>query len=207
MQQVCARCGAPLPAIAVDPTHPEWCAACAARAAGAPAAPPTVPPRPAARTAPPTTMAAGTPTVRLRLGDGLLVGAAAAALGGLAFWAIATFTEVEQWQYAAVVVGLLTGTGVALGARLPSLGGAVLAVLLSSIATVVAVYFISRSLTIIAAEDAGIATDIPLWSGWSDASDTIRGLVESDAAYAIGWALAPVAAALTSTLLRFGGRR
>jgi hypothetical protein len=63
-------------------------------------------------------------------------------------------TELAQWQYVAVVVGLLTGTGVALGARKPSLGGSIIAVVLSTLATLVAVYFISRSLAIIAADDS-----------------------------------------------------
>jgi hypothetical protein len=89
----------------------------------------------------------------------------------------------------------------------PAWGGTLIAVVLSSIATVVAVYFISRSLAIIAAEDAGITTDIALWSGWSDAVDVVTGWVDEDVAYAVGWAMAPVAAVVTSTLLRFGGRR
>jgi hypothetical protein len=156
---------------------------------------------------PPTTMTAGGQTVRLRLGDGLLVGLAAAGLGGAAFWAIAVLAELAQWQYAAVVVGLLTGAGVALGARKPSLGGSVIAVVLSSLATIVAVYFISRSLAIISAEDAGITTEIPLWLGWSDAKDAVQSWVDDDVAYAVGWALAPVAALVTSIGLRFGGRR
>lgn len=131
---------------------------------------------------------------RPRLADALLVGLAGAGVGGTAWWAISAFGRFDQWHLASVVVGLFVGFGVATGARRPGVGPAVLAVLLSTAAVAVAVYFIDRSLTIAALDDAGRLTDIPLWQGFDTAADVLRSWVEQERSSAAAWLLAPVVA-------------
>lgn len=201
----CARCGAPLPAVAVDPTHPEWCASCAARAAGTAIAPPTVPPRPGPGAYGPTasTMTpGGAGTGRVRMGDAALLGLAAAGLGGLLWWGVAVLTESELWHYGSALLGLVVGIGVMVGARRRGLGPSVLAVVLSAAAVPVAVYFIDRSLAIAAREDAGISSSIPLWDGFGTAEDVIRSWIEGDRAKAAGWLLAPLVALVVTLVWR-----
>lgn len=223
----CARCGAPLPAVAADPKHPEWCAACAARALGAagpdvpPMAPPTgppagyagqppmaapVPPMPdaagrssaAAWSSPPTAMVASAPgtglVVKMRPFDGLLVGVAAAGIGAAIWWAISTFSDIEQWSFLAIIVGLFVGQGVLIGSRRGGVVPALMALVISSIAVVVAVYFISHSFRVQSIEDAGRTLDEPLWQGLSYAKDLVWGWVDFEPTKAAAWLLAPVVA-------------
>lgn len=223
MPPACARCGAPLSPVAADPAHPEWCNSCAARAQdppterpvapavvgapGMPGAPPQPPgasyqPAGSAWATPPTTMVAGHGAgpgglvVKTRMVDGLLTGLAAAGIGGVLWWAFASNVQFELWQPLAVVIGLLVGQGVLVGTRRGGIGPALLALACSSLAVVVAVYFIDRSLTIDGIEAAGRTADLPLWQGFSYAQDAVWAWVDYSAVRAGGWLLAPVAAVL-----------
>ena len=183
----CARCGAPLPAVAADPTHPEWCGACAARALDAPGMPPTVPSS-SGRTsqAPwsnPATMASpdgAPPVVRVRVLDGLLTGLAASAIAGGLWWGVVIGlaqkgTDLELWHLGSILVGLIVGQGVLTGSRKGGGASGALALVLSAATIAVAVYFIDRSQMIIALNDAGRSSDVPLWDGISAVTDVYRG--------------------------------
>lgn len=198
----CSHCAAPLPAVPADHRHPDWCAACAARASGAVEPPPALPPSPPtgagtwgggspAPTAPPVT-GMGAMVTRTRLLDGALVGLAAAALAGVAWWAAAATTE-RFFVYAAILVGVIVGQGVLIGARrggvLPGLAAAVLTLA----ALVVAQYFIDRSLTVSAGAEA-----VPLWLGLSTAYDVVKGGVEAEPINGLFWLLAAGVAALAA---------
>ena len=168
-------------------------------------APPTVPPRPGAVPYGPTatTMTAGsTTTSRVRMGDASLIGLASAGLGGLLWWGVAVLTESEHWHYGAALLGLVVGVGVMVGARRRGLGPSLLAVALSTVAVPITVYFIDRSLSIAAREEAGVSSSIPLWEGFANAEDVIRSWIEGDAAKAAGWALAPVVALVVTLAWR-----
>lgn len=203
----CARCGAPLPAVAADPTHPEWCGACAARALDAPDMPPSVPsasgrtsqaPWGAPTTAAPA--AAGAPmAIETRFFDGVLTGVAASAIAGLVWWglsvAIATSSpDFALWHLGSVLVGLIVGQGVLTGARRGGLVAGLLALVLSILTVAATVYFIDRSLTIIAFDDAGRSSDISLWQGFGALTDLYRGWWEFDPTRPAMWVLAPVIA-------------
>ena len=213
----CARCGAPLPAVAADPTHPEWCAACAARALDTPGTvPPPVPAvvaRPTQATWPGAATAPTAPTgaslvVKTRPFDGILTGLAAATLGGLLWWAGATLlaanTDFRQWHLGSIVVGLLVGQGVLIGSRRGGLVSGLLALVFSTVAALVAVYFIDRSIGIIALQDAGRSSDVPLWLGFSNAKDLYQGYVDYERAKAGQWLLAPF---LAVVIAGWPGRR
>jgi hypothetical protein len=168
-------------------------------------APPTTAPRPGSGAYGPTasTMTPGaTGTGRVRMGDAFLLGLAATGIGGALWWGLAVLTESELWHYGSAVLGLVVGIGVMLGARRRGLGPSALAVALSAAAVPVAVYFIDRSLTIAAREDAGISSSIPLWDGFATAEDVIRAWVEGDGAKAAGWLLAPVVALVVTLVWR-----
>lgn len=197
----CTRCGAPLPAVPADHRHPEWCAACAARASGAVAPAPALPPSaptgagtwgggPGAVAAPPVPGTFAPMIVKLRLGEALIVGIAAAALGGLAWWASVAFTE-RQFVYAAIVVGLLVGQGVLIGARKGGVVPGIVAAALTLVALAVAEYFIQRSLAI-----SNFGADVPLWLGFSPAREIVQGSLEDDPVGGLFWLLAAGAAAL-----------
>jgi hypothetical protein len=188
----CARCGAPLPVVAADPNHPEWCAPCASRAFDAPTAPPPGQVPWGGGTTPATAPVRTSP----RIGDGLLVGLAAAGIGAVAWWALATFGEVEQWHYLSVVVGIVVGQGVLLGARRGGPVPGLLAAVLSAAAVLVTAYFIDRSFQILDLDASGLSSDIPLWQGATAFVDVVTGWVEFDLARAGGWLLAPLAAAV-----------
>lgn len=205
----CARCGAPLPAVAADPTHPEWCGACAARALDAPGMPPSVPST-SGRTsqAPwnnPTTApdpASGPQLIiTTRVFDGLLTGTAAAAIGGALWWGasvaiLKSQPDFEWWPLGSALVGLITGLGVLVGSRRGGLVSGLLALVLSSVAVLVAVYFIDRSHTILAFADAGRTSDIPLWDGFGAAKDVYTGWWDYDRKHALMWLAGPVVAVL-----------
>jgi hypothetical protein len=65
---------------------------------------------------------------------------------------------------------------------------------ISVIAVAVTVYFIDRSFTVNALADAGRSIDVPLWQGWTNATDVYRAWWDFDKAQVAGWLLAPVAA-------------
>lgn len=204
----CARCGAPLPAVAADPNHPEWCGACAARALDAPDIPPTVPSATGrASQAPwgnpvtaPEAPGGTPPVVRTRPFDGLLTGIAAAAIAGGIWWAVATLlasrTDFELWHLGSVIVGVIVGQGVLTGSRRGGLVSGVLAFVLSTVAVLVAVYFIDRSQTIIALSDAGRSSDVPLWDGVRAAADVYQGWWDFDRTRVLMWLAGPIIAVL-----------
>jgi hypothetical protein len=204
----CARCGAPLPAVAADPTHPEWCGACAARALDAPGMPPTVPSASARTSQAPWTKPTTAPDapggppliIKTRVLDGILTGIAASAIAGALWWAGAVAllqkSDVEQWHLGSVLVGLIVGQGVLTGSRRGGFVSGLLA-LVFSVATVAAtVYFIDRSEMIIALNDAGRTSDVPLWQGFSSALDVYRGWWEFDQSRPAMWGLGPIIAVL-----------
>lgn len=203
----CARCGAPLPAVAADPTHPEWCGACAARALDAPGMPPSVPsasgrtsqaPWNNPTTAPPP--AEGAPVlVKTRILDGLLTGIAASALAGALWWGVATAilksdSSFEPWHLGSIVVGLLVGEGVLTGSRKGGVASGLLALVLSAVTVAVTIYFIGRSGTVIALTDAGRTSDIPLWQGVEAFTDTYRSWWDYDRKWVGPWLIGPVVA-------------
>ena len=204
----CARCGAPLPAVAADPTHPEWCGACAARALDAPGMPPTVPSS-SGRTsqAPwsnPTTVPSpddAAPVVRVRVLDGLLTGLAASAIAGVLWWGVVIGlaqkgTDLELWHLGSILVGLIVGQGVLTGSRKGGGASGLLALVLSAATVAVAVYFIDRSQTIIALSDAGRSSDVPLWDGVRAAADVYQGWWDFDRTRVLMWLAGPIIAVL-----------
>lgn len=205
----CARCGAPLPAVAADPTHPEWCGACAARALDAPGMPPSVPSTSARASQPPW----GSPTtapetgagpgllIRTRVFDGILTGLAASAIAGAVWWGLATAIatsspDFEQWHLGSILVGLIIGQGVLTGSRRGGLVSGLLALVFSSLTVLVTVYFIDRSQMIIGLTDAGVSSDVPLWQGLSQARDVYQGWWDFDRSRPIMWLAGPLVAVL-----------
>lgn len=140
----------------------------------------------------PAPQPAAKPTTRL--GDGILVGAAAAAIGGALWWAVVAFTE-RQFFYGAIVVGLLVGRGFLIGARRsgPVLG--VLAAIFTLIALVIAEYFIQRSLAI-----SEFGVDVALWTDFSFAKDVVREAVDGEPLTGVCWGLAAISALLSAGL-------
>lgn len=166
-----------------------------------PGVPPTVPPRPGAWAGAPTAAGAlplgatpAPPVVRTRLGDGLLIGLAAAGVAGVAWWALCSKLDTEWWPYTSVLVGVLVGQAVVIGARRGGAAQGLMAALLSAASVFVAVYFITRTGQIQAAQDQGYVTDVPLWNGASAFWDAFHDWISWDAAKAAGWLLAPLAA-------------
>ncbi len=210
----CVRCGAPLPAVPADPQHPELCPACAVRALDAPGAAPVSPAAMMARGGQPPWVTPGTLAgapapafvIRTRWFDGILVGLAAAGLGGAAWWALSTATEVEFWPFLSAIVGLIVALGVMLGTRTRGPAAALLAVVFSALAVGVAVYFIDRSLTISSYEAAKQFSDIPLWDSLGAAKDVYKNWYDFDRTKALGWLLGP-AVALVTVVLAGSARR
>lgn len=128
---------------------------------------------------------------RTRMGEGLLVGLAAAAVAGAIWWAVVANTE-RQFGYGAILVGALVGQGVRLGARRGGIGPGLVAGLATLAALVVAEYFIQRSLVI---SQGG---DIPLWLGFTTARDIVRESLDSEPLSGLFWLLAACAAAVTA---------
>jgi hypothetical protein len=138
--------------------------------------------------------AAPAPGPRTRVGDALLVGVAAAGLGAALWWAVSTFSSIEQWHYASALVGLVVGLGVLVGGRRGSPALGLVAALLTTIAVLATVYFIDRSLQVASLDDAGLSSDVPLWQGAQAMVDIVRDWIEFDVASAAGWLLGPVVA-------------
>ncbi|QXC63072.1 hypothetical protein KSP35_09980 [Aquihabitans sp. G128] len=194
----CSSCSSPLPAVAADQRRPDLCAACVARSSGA-VPPSTLPPVPSwpvgpgAPGAPP--MGYGTPAAlvtRTRVPDALLLGIAAAAIAGVAWWAVVATTKTT-FTYGAIAVGILVGQAVLIGARKGGVVPALIAVAASLTALVVAEYFIQRTVAI-----NDFNANVPLWLGFSTAKDIVREAVEDEPLTAVFWGVAAVAAALSA---------
>ena len=158
--------------------------------------------------APPTTAVQPPPVgtrlvVRTRVLDGILTGGAAAVLAGVAWWALATFTELDWWQYGAAGVGLVVGAGTLVGARKGGLVPGIIALAFATVATVLGAYFIDRSLTIAGLEDVGRTSDIPLWNGFGEVTAVITDWIDFDLVRAAGWVLGP----LLALVVAVAGRR
>lgn len=210
----CASCGAPLPLSPSDANRPDLCPTCA-RAARSPlvATPSAVPPStggPQAPTgswgqsyaAPGNTwgQAPGTQRqrpVRARPVDALLTGLAAAAIGGAIWWAVTALTS-RQFTYLALVVGLLVGKGVLVGARRGGVVQGVAAAVLCLAALAVAEYFIQRSLAFHQAHERGVSIDLPLWQGFGFAREVVVEGVKDHALTGLFWALAAVVAFISA---------
>ena len=127
-----------------------------------------------------------------RFGDGVLVGLAAAAGAGGLWWAVVAFTGY-QFVYGAIVVGLLVGHGVLIGARRGGPAFGLLAVVFTLASLAIAEYFIQRSLAI-----SNEGYDIPLWTDFGFAKDVVREAVQGHAATGLFWGIAAIVALVTA---------
>lgn len=150
-----------------------------------PAGPPSAPQGTGPAWAPP-------PSPRPRMLDALLVGTAAAALAGLAWWGVVSATKT-QFVYGAVVVGFLVGSGVLIGARRGGAGPAFLALILTLTCLIVAEYFVQRTLAV---KETG--ADIPLWLGLTTARDVVKESVTEHPMTGIFWLVALIPAVTTT---------
>lgn len=119
-----------------------------------------------------------------RLLDGLLVGLAAAAVGGLLWWGAVAFTE-RQFVYGAILVGWIVGQGVLVGSRKGGPIPALMGLASTLVALVVAEYFIQRSLAI-----SQFGLDLELWLGWSTAVEMIETTISDDPITLLFWFVA-----------------
>ena len=190
----CTTCGSPLPTVPADPSHPERCPACAARAVGAPGPTSVVPPPPHGGWGAGAAPVSAPLVVATRYVDGLLVGAAAAAIGGAIWWAIAASTE-RQIYFVAIAVGVIAGQGVLIGARRGGPLQGAMAAVLCLLSLVVAQYFVVRSIAISESH-----ASIPLWQDFGFAKSVITNSVKADKLSLLFWALSMAAAAATAGL-------
>lgn len=109
-----------------------------------------------------------------RIGDGLLVAAAAATVAGLIWWAVVAITQ-RQIPYVAFLLGILVGQATLVGGRRGSIGLGIVASVTSLLALTAAQYFIARSLAI-----SELNIDVPLWDGSSWFFEVIRTTIEDD---------------------------
>jgi hypothetical protein len=199
----CVRCGALLPAVPADPQHPDWCPTCAARAVGGVGAAPVPESTHAAGTPWPPAQPGLAPTVPPYLGavpaglgarsvDAVLLGIAAAAVSGVAWWAVSAVSH-RQFPYLALLPALFVGQAVLIGARRGGPLPAAVAAVSVLVALVVAEYFVQRSLAI-----ANFGVDVPLWMGFTDAKDIVVEGVKQEKLTGIFWAVATIAAAATT---------
>ena len=161
----CVQCGSPLPAVPVDPAHPDWCPSCAARAVIAPGPTSVVPPSVGgwgANVPSNLNLKPGDLQVKARPLDGVLTGIAAAAIGGAIWWGVAVATH-REFVYVAILVGALAGQGVLIGTRRTGPIPAAMAFVFCSLGLLVSDYFVQRSLVVHDFPN----TTIPLWQGLS----------------------------------------
>ncbi|MBX3284203.1 MAG: zinc finger domain-containing protein [Acidimicrobiales bacterium] len=199
----CSLCGSPLPAVAADQRHPDWCPTCAARATGdlGPAPVTTASVANAARpsNAWSDAVSPGTQGLLLlapapgRYLEGAVVGVATATLAGLIWWAVSALTGV-QFAYFAALLGLVVGNGVLIGSRRGGGIPALLAVVSVLVSLAVAQYFIERSIAI---SDHG--ADIPLWHGFAFARTVVTERLKDQPLIGLSWLMAAVVA-LVSTM-------
>lgn len=138
------------------------------------------PAAPAAWQAPPQRQVV---VVSQRIPEGLLVGAAAAGIAGVLWWASVAFTE-RQFVYGAILVGIIVGQGVLIGARKGGVVPGVIAAVLTLAALVCAEYFIQRSLAISQYE-----YDLALWTDFGTAKTIVQEAVEADPLTALFWGI------------------
>ncbi len=209
----CTTCDAPLPAAPADESRPDTCATCAAAPFAAPSTaspagplpgppsssmlPPLLSSAPLGATVPGSVIPgrapvgpAARPTLitRTRLPEGILVGAAMAALSGVAWWAVVTLTGTEL-AYGAIALGVVIGQAVLIGARKGGAGPALVAGLACLASLAVAEYFIQRSLTI-----SNFGVDLPLWTGLSTAKDVVWDSLRGEPITGAFWAVGIIAA-------------
>ncbi|MGI8756812.1 MAG: hypothetical protein ACR2MB_13335 [Acidimicrobiales bacterium] len=146
---------------------------------------------------PPGALGPNVLVVKTRPVDALLTGIAAAALGGLAWWTVVAFTH-REFPYLALVVGLLAGQGVLIGARKGGVVQGFLAALFCLAALLVAQYFVVRSITIQEAADRGISNSVPLWLGFSPARQVVTDSIRDHALTGVFFAIAVLAAAVSA---------
>lgn len=135
--------------------------------------------------------------VKARIVDALLTGIAAAAIGGVAWWAVVTFTG-REFPYLALVVGLLAGQGVLVGARKGGPLQGFLAATFCLMALLVTQYFVVRSLAIGQAADSGVSASIPLWQGFDTARRVVTDSIGDHLLTGVFFAIAVVAAAVSA---------
>ncbi|MEO6988685.1 MAG: hypothetical protein ABI239_08550 [Aquihabitans sp.] len=127
-----------------------------------------------------------------RLGEGILVGLAAAAVSGAVWWALVAFTE-RQFVYGAIGVGLVVGNGVLIGARRGGPVAGLMAAVFTLASLAIAEYFIQRSLAI---SQSGL--DIPLWTDLTFAKDVVREGIDAQPTTGIFWGIAALAALVSA---------
>lgn len=135
--------------------------------------------------------------VKARPFDALLTGVAAATVGGAIWWLVVALTKSE-FPYLALLVGILAGQGVLVGARRGGLAQGVAAALFTAVALLVAQYFVQRSITIGDAADLGITTHIPLWQGFDVARQIVTDSIKDHRVTGLFFAIAVVAAGVTA---------
>lgn len=109
-----------------------------------------------------------------RVGEGLLVAAAASAVSGLIWWAVVALTQ-RQLVYLAVLLGAFVGQAALVGGRRGSIGLGIVAGSVTLLSLSAAQYFITRSLAI-----SELGADWPLWEGGQAFYDIIRATFEED---------------------------
>ncbi len=132
--------------------------------------------------------------VRTRPFDAILTGIAAAAIGGAVWWAAVAFSHREI-PYLALLVGILAGQGVLVGARRGGLLQGVLAAVFCLGALGVAQYFVQRSLLV---DASGAGSSVPLWLGFDSARRVVTGSVRDHALTGVLFAVSVVAAAVSA---------
>lgn len=134
--------------------------------------------------APPGEPAPARPLPTLRIAEGVLVGLAAAAVAGLAWWGVAALTQ-RQFVYLAILIGFGVGRGAVVGARRGSPGLAVFAFVITLAALACAEYFIQRSLAI-----ESLHAEIPLWSGFDFAKEVVKSSIKDSPLNLVFWLVA-----------------
>lgn len=155
---------------------------------------PAPPPPPPHTVAPQLRSAAQTGQTDVAMG--LLMGVAAATLGGLAWYLVVSVTHF-QITFLAVGVGWFTAQGVLFGARRGGKLTGALAAMLTLLAVVVSQYFITRSFLIHGLKGLGAPGTVPLWRSFDWAYRLIRAAMKDSPLIAIFWAVAVVAAFVT----------
>lgn len=128
------------------------------------------------------------------MAEGLLVGAAVAAVAGALWWAVVATTQM-QFVFGAIAVGLLVGQGVLIGARRAGPIAGLLAAVFTLAALAVSEYFIQRSLAI---SQSGI--DVPLWTDLTFAKDVVHEGIKAEPLTSLFWGIAAIAALATAGL-------
>lgn len=199
----CSLCGSPLPAVAADQRHPDWCPTCAARAAGDLGPAPATGASVANAARPSNAWSGAVPTgaqglLLLAPGpgrylEGALIGVASATLAGVAWWGATTLSG-WQFPYFAALLGLVVGNGVLIGTRRGGGIPALLAVPAVLVALAVSQYFIERSLAI-----SDLGADLPLWRGFAFARSLVTERLQGQPTLGLSWIMAAVVALVSTS--------